>query len=393
MNNPETLKELREIASFVLPEVLEIRRHLHKYPELSFQEFETFSYLSTSLKKHDIRFRQAGETGIIGELKGRKPEKRTILLRADIDALPIEENTTLPFASKTKGVMHACGHDVHSATLFGTLLILKHLQNSWEGTVRFVFQPGEEKLPGGALKMIEEGVLENPTPSLILAQHIYPELPAGNVGFCPGPYMASADEIYFDVMGKGGHAAQPERTSNPVWVAAKLLDALHDLHLSFQNKHCLLSIGKVDAPGATNIIPEWVHMEGTVRTFDETVRKQLHREIGSIAERLSNKYDILIKPEIRKGFPPLSNDPEITNNARLIAIDLIGKENVASINPRLTSEDFSWYGQQVPLCFYRLGTAFPGNESAPGLHTSTLNVNEDAIRTGLLLFAALAMNL
>jgi len=205
--------------------------------------------------------------------------------------------------------------------------------------------------------------------------------------------MASADEIYFDVMGKGGHAAQPERTSNPVWVAAKLLDALHDLHLSFQNKHCLLSIGKVDAPGATNIIPEWVHMEGTVRTFDETVRKQLHREIGSIAERLSNKYDILIKPEIRKGFPPLSNDPEITNNARLIAIDLIGKENVASINPRLTSEDFSWYGQQVPLCFYRLGTAFPGNESAPGLHTSTLNVNEDAIRTGLLLFAALAMNL
>ncbi len=393
LNKPATTNQIKAVAKQILPEVIRIRRHLHSYPELSFQEFETFNYLSSFLEKHHLDFRQAGDTGIIGEIKGINPEKRHILLRADIDALPITENTGLSFASKKPGLMHACGHDVHSAVLLGVLIILQQLRHQWEGCVRFVFQPGEEKLPGGAVKMIEEGVLENPKPDFVLAQHIYPELAAGDFGFCPGPYMASADELYFEILGIGGHAAQPEKTQNPIWISAKLIEQLHQLHLNIKDDNCLLSLGKIVAPGATNIIPDKVWLQGTLRTYDENRRVRIHSEIKTITKILEKEFKMNIKAEIKKGFPPLNNHSGLTQAAHNIAVNLFGANHVKNLKPRLTAEDFAWYGQQIPACFYRLGTGFKEKKSSPGLHHSGLIVNEDSLYHGLCLLSSLSMYL
>lgn len=393
MNKPLTTDKIKAAAKQILPEIIEIRRHLHRNPELSFQEYETFKYISGILHRYGLKFRQAGDTGIIGEIEGINPEKRLILLRADIDALPIIENTGLAFASEKPGIMHACGHDVHTAALLGTLIILKKLSTHWEGSIRYVFQPGEEKLPGGALKMIEEGVLENPKPAFVLAQHIYPELTAGDFGFCPGPYMASADELYFEIPGIPGHAAQPGKTKNPIWIAAKLIDQLHQLHLNIKDDNCLLSIGKIEAPGATNIIPAKVWLQGTLRTYDENLRLRIHRNIETIANKLAKEFKTKIKAEIKKGFPPLTNHPDLTKTAHNLAVELLGENHVKILKPRLTAEDFAWYGQQVPVCFYRLGTGYKEKKSAPGLHNAQLLVNEESLYHGLCLLSSLAMYL
>ena len=308
-------EKIQQLANTYHNEIVDIRRHLHQYPELSFQEKETAKYISAILNKWGI----SHETGIAGNgvvavLEGKNPQKKTIALRADMDALPIEEQNDIPYKSKNKGVMHACGHDVHTSSLLGVVKILNELKHELEGTVKFIFQPAEELLPGGAKQMIEEGVLEKePVPELIIGQHVYPELPVGKVGFRKGAYMASSDEIYITVKGKGGHGAMPEKITNTVLIASKILVELQQIPNNLAPKEIptVLSFGKVIANGATNIIPNEVYIEGTFRTLNEDWRKQAHQHIKEIANKIALEMKGTVDVNIVNGYPMLHNN-EIT---------------------------------------------------------------------------------
>jgi len=378
-----------------LPFLREVRQHLHQYPELSFREEKTMVFLSEMLRKAGIAHKTGiGGTGITGEFNGREAGKRVVLLRADMDALPVQEENDVLYRSRHEGVMHACGHDVHSASLLGALIILHRLKAEWTGTVRFVFQPGEEKLPGGALDMIRAGILKNPAPVAAIAQHVFPGLPVGTIGFGEGPYMASADELYFTVRGKGGHAAQPEKTINPLTAASHLLLQLDQINRETgpEGQPFVLSVGKMNAPGATNVIPETVELEGTVRTFDEAWRKQVHALIEEKVAATDRLYGTTTEYEIRKGYPVLVNDPALTGRLRKAAEEYLGRESVESLPLRLTSEDFGWYAQQVPGCFYRLGTASAGSGYQAGLHSPRFDIDENALSVGAGLMAWLALH-
>ncbi len=352
-------------------------------------------FLSEMLRKAGIAHKTGiGGTGITGEFNGREAGKRVVLLRADMDALPVQEENDVLYRSRHEGVMHACGHDVHSASLLGALIILHRLKAEWTGTVRFVFQPGEEKLPGGALDMIRAGILKNPAPVAAIAQHVFPGLPVGTIGFREGPYMASADELYFTVRGKGGHAAQPEKTINPLTAASHLLLQLDQINRETgpEGQPFVLSVGKMNAPGATNVIPETVELEGTVRTFDEAWRKQVHALIEEKVAATDRLYGTTTEYEIRKGYPVLVNDPALTGRLRKAAEEYLGRESVESLPLRLTSEDFGWYAQQVPGCFYRLGTASAGSGYQAGLHSPRFDIDENALSVGAGLMAWLALH-
>ena len=375
-------------------QVIEIRQHLHKHPELSFHEVETSKYISDILKSTGIKH-QCGiaKTGITGVIEGRNPQKKCIALRADMDALPIEEKNDFPFKSVHSGVMHACGHDAHSASLLGTLMILNELKDEFEGTVKFIFQPAEEKLPGGAKAMIEEGVLENPTPDLIIAQHVYPELESGKLGFKAGTYMASSDEIYITVKGKGGHAAIPDKIDNTVLIASKLIVEMQQIPkvLAPTNTPTVLSFGKFIANGATNVIPDEVKIEGTFRTMNEKWRNEAHIKIKEIASEMAKNNNITIDVTILKGYPVLINHESSTNKAILFAENLLGKENVIQLEPRMTSEDFAYYSQKIPSVFYRLGITEKGSKKFYPLHSPNFTIVDDSLKTGISTMAYLTI--
>ena len=282
------IEKVRNIAKKHVLEAINIRKHLHANPELSFQEYETCKYIQSVLKKHDIPFTTGHvETGIIATIKGKNPDTKEILLRADLDALPITEDNNVDYKSKNEGVMHACGHDFHSASLIGTALILNELKQDFNGTIKFVFQPGEEKLPGGAKLMIEDGLLKN-KPQACIAQHVYPDLKVGKVGFRPGLYMASADEIYITVRGKGGHAALPHLLNDPVLMTSLIITNLQQIvsRSNRPNNPSVLSFGYVNAQGETNTIPDTVQIKGTFRTFDEKWRFLAHEKMKKIASSI-----------------------------------------------------------------------------------------------------------
>lgn len=383
------IEKVKKLAQNYFHEVVELRRHIHQNPELSFQEFETSKYIQNKLSEWGIEF-EIGyvKTGIVAYVKGRNSESKTVALRADIDALPIQEENTVSYSSKNKGVMHACGHDVHTACLLGAIKILNEVKDDFEGTVKCVFQPGEEKLPGGASLMIAEGVLENPKPKKILAQHVYPDLEVGKVGFRKGMYMASCDEIHFTVKGKGGHAALPHKLKDPVLATAQIIVALQQVvsRGSKPNVPSVLSIGKVIANGATNIIPNEVNVEGTFRTMDEVWRSEAHQLIEEIIHNTSAANGVEVELKIDKGYPFLVNDEQTTDKAISVAQEYLGKENVIDLDLRMTGEDFSYYSQQIPACFYRLGTS-----QSSGLHTPTFNVDEKSIEIGVGLMAFQAL--
>ncbi len=304
------LKNIKSLSDNNLKEVVAIRRHLHAHPELSFNEIETSEYIHAVLKRLKIAsIKRMTGTGIVAYIEGSKPGK-TIALRADIDALPILEKNDVPYKSKNKGIMHACGHDVHTASLLGTAMILSQTKQEWEGTVELIFQPGEEKLPGGASLMIKEGVLQNPSPSSIYAQHVFPSLETGKVGFCSGMYMASCDEIYLIIKGKGGHAAMPASYVNPILIASEVLLKLEEMFMKkpLNNIPTVLAFGRLLANGATNVIPQEVYLEGTFRTMDEEWRSMAHKmiydTINEIAHKMGGNCDI----RIEKGYPVLKND-------------------------------------------------------------------------------------
>jgi amidohydrolase len=386
------LTRIKELAASHFDTVLSIRRHLHQNPELSFQEYNTSKYIQDELTKIGIEFKKGiVETGIVALIKGKNSEKKVIALRADMDALPIIEKNDVPYKSSKNGVMHACGHDVHSSSLLGVAYILHQLKDQFEGTVKLIFQPGEEKLPGGASLMIKEGVLKNPSPQLILGQHVFPDLPMGKVGFRPGMYMASTDELYLTITGKGGHAALPHKCTDTILIACEVISALQQI-VSRKAKPdipSVLSFGKINSiGGATNIIPDEVKIEGTFRTMDEEWRKSAHKLMIEIAQGVAKSMGGSCEFEVRKGYPFLKNDERITQIAQKSAIAYLGKENVVELDLRMTAEDFSYYTQSIPGCFYRLGTG-----ESSGLHTPTFNVDEKSLEIGMGMMSWLALNL
>ncbi len=388
------IDRVKELAANYSDEVVAIRRHLHQHPELSFVEFETSKYIQSKLDEWGITY-EAGmvKTGIVVLVEGNNPTKKVIALRADIDALPIQEENNFPYRSVNDGVMHACGHDLHTSSLLGVVKILNELKSEFEGTVKCFFQPGEERLPGGASLMIKEGILENPKPEIVIGQHVYPDLPCGKVGFRPGIYMASADELYVTVHGKGGHGALPHKNVDPVLITSHIMVALQQV-VSRQAKPdvpTVLSFGKVVANGSTNVIPAKVELEGTFRTFNEEWRAEAHEKMVKMAKSIAESMGGTCDFEVRKGYPFLVNDEHVTLRAKKVAQQFLGEENVVDLDLRMTAEDFSYYSQEMPGCFYRLGTARPEEQKVSGLHTSTFNLDENAIELGVGLMAAMAI--
>lgn len=386
--------KIKDIAKEIKEEAIANRRHLHQHPELSFEEFETAAYVESQLRAIGIeRIEKKATTGLVALIEGNNPGHKTIALRADMDALPITEENDVPYKSKKPGIMHACGHDVHTSSLLGTARILHRLKDEFEGTVKLIFQPGEEKAPGGASFMIKDKCLENPKPAAILGQHVMPHIPAGKVGFRPGMYMASADEIYITVKGKGGHGAMPETLIDPVLIASHLIVALQQVvsRNASPKIPSVLSFGKVIANGATNVIPNEVHIEGTFRTLDEAWRKRakelIHQIATGIAEGMGGKAEV----NILHGYPFLKNDPELTERSMKAAKAYLGEENVLDLDLWMAAEDFSYYTQEMAGCFYRLGTRNEAKGIISGVHTPTFDVEEDALEvsTGLMAWLAL----
>lgn len=376
------IDKIKQLAKTYAKDTLIIRRHLHQHPELSFKEFETSRYIQNKLSELNIPFKSGYvETGIVAHIEGKNPSKKTIALRADIDALPIQEENNIDYKSINTGVMHACGHDVHTSSLLGAAMIINQLKDQFEGTVKLIFQPGEEKLPGGASLMIKENALKNPDASLIIGQHVFPDLPSGKLGFRSGMYMASADEIYLTVKGKGGHAALPHKVIDPIYVSSVILTTLQQV----VSRHAqptiptVLSFGKINSKGgATNVIPDEVAIEGTFRTMNEEWREKAHGMITSIVNGTAKSMGAEAILDIRKGYPFLMNDEKVTQKSVLHAKEYLGEENVIDLDLRMTAEDFAYYSQEIPGCFYRLGTG-----KSTGLHTSTFNIDEGALETSI----------
>jgi len=390
---PELNDIIKEKAKELLPRVIQYRRHLHQHPELSFSEHKTAAYVQQCLSSIGIDSTILAKTGVVALIQGQDAG-RVIALRADMDALPIQETNECAYKSEVDGVMHACGHDVHTASLLGVAEILHATRNHWSGTVKLIFQPGEEQLPGGASEMIKAGVLEHPKPELILAQHVFPELESGRVGFRAGSYMASADEIYMTVVGKGGHAALPQNNVDPIVISAQIILALQQI--VSRNAHpvtpTVLSFGKIVGLGATNIIPSEVKLEGTFRTFDETWRFKAHDLIRETAEGIAKSMGGRCVVEIAVGYPFLKNDEPLTRRAKDAATDYLGANAVVDLDLRMTAEDFAFYAKEIPACFYRLGTRADANGPIRALHSSTFDVDESALETAIGLMTCLAIN-
>ena len=386
------IAKIKEQAESIFDEVVSIRRHLHKTPELSFKEHKTSAYIKSVLSAWNIPFiEDIADTGIVVLLKGNNSNSKTIALRADFDALPIVEKNDVDYCSVNNGVMHACGHDAHTASLLGAISILNTLKKEWEGSVKFIFQPAEEMLPGGAQQMIKEGVLESPNVEKMLGQHVFPDLEVGKVGFRPGKYMASTDELHITITGKGGHAALPENYNSPLLAAAKLITALEEYSSKEKDRPCVLAIGFIEGLGSTNVIPEQVKLKGTLRAMDEDFRVMTHENLLVIASTIAETYSLTIDFDIRKGYPCLVNDEEVTKKSIVFAKEYMGAENVIDLPIRMTAEDFSYYSHQVPSCFYRLGTANKSKGIIYGLHTSRFNIDESSLKVGMGLMAYLAI--
>lgn len=398
---PERIKKL---SSAFFKEVVSIRQHLHAHPELSFREYETSEYVASKLSEYRIEFQPGiAGTGIVAFIKGGKNlsksdgggEEKCVALRADMDALPIVEKNNISYKSKNEGVMHACGHDAHTAVLLGAAKILNELKDHFAGTVKLIFQPGEEKFPGGASLMIKEGVLKNPKPGSIFAQHVSPEIPAGKIAFRTGMFMASADELYVTVKGKGGHAAFPKQTVNPLLIASRILLALQQEFMEKPHPSgvpTVLSFGKIAADGATNVVPGELKLEGTFRTMNEEWRKDAHRKMKKMAEEIAVEMGGYCEFSILKGYPVLVNNEPATLRAKKYAEEYVGKENVIEAEQRMGAEDFACYSQEIPACFYRLGVRNEAKKITSGLHTPDFNIDETALETAIGLMAWIAIN-
>lgn len=379
-------QKVEKLAETHFEDVVGIRRHIHRFPELSYEETNTSAYIQEQLRCLNIPFNTGFvKNGVVGTIEGRNPGKRIIALRAEMDALPITEKNEIPFKSEYPGKMHACGHDMHMAALLGTSMILQELRQEFEGTVLLVFQPAEEKLPGGAGLMIREGAFEGRTPQLIIAQHVLPGLKTGTVGYRPGVYMASSDEIYLRVKGKGGHGAVPHQLVDPVLITAHIIIALQQIVSRNANAAIpsVLSFGKVEAQGATNVVPAEVSVEGTFRTMNEPWRREAHEKITRIATLTAEGMGGSCEVKIVHGYPVLHNHVQYTHKAILYSKQLLGDEKVIDMDLRMTSDDFAYFSQHFPAIFYRFGTTDPNEKFTSPVHSPTYMADEQALQTAM----------
>lgn len=380
------LKEkIGQLAKKYAPDFIAIRHHLHANPELSYQEFQTSAFVQAQLSRLGIPFRVMAGTGVVGLLQGKNPGSRVVALRADMDALPIVEANDIPYRSKNEGVMHACGHDVHTTVLLGASRVLQELKDEWEGTVKLIFQPGEEKNPGGASLMIKEGVLKDPEPQAIFGLHVHPGLETGKLSFRGGMVMASADEIYITIRGKGGHAAAPHLTVDTILVASHLVVALQQIISRNRNplSPSVLSITSVQGGHTTNVIPSEVKLMGTFRAMDEQWRFRAHELIRKQATELVHSMGAEIELHIDVGYPMVHNNEALDLVARAEAREFLGADRVLETEIRMGAEDFGYYTQQIPGCFYRLGVMNVEKGIVSGVHTPTFNIDETAIEIGV----------
>jgi amidohydrolase len=378
------IDKIKLLAKQYAPEFIDIRRHLHAHPELSYQEFETAAFVQQKLSEYNIPFEIKAQTGVIGLIKGKNPDKRVIALRADMDALPITEANDVPYKSKHEGIMHACGHDVHTTCLLGAAKILQELKDEWEGTVKLIFQPGEEKNPGGASLLINKGVLENPAPTAIFGLHVHPGLQTGKVSFRAGKVMASADELYFTIKGKGGHAASPHLTVDPILIASHLVIALQQIISRRKNPFTpsVLSITAFNGGTTTNVIPSEVKLMGTFRAMDENWRFEAHDLIRKTSEDLVKSMGGELDLHIDVGYPTVYNHEALTEAARQKAVAFMGIDKVEETEIRMGAEDFGYYTQKIPGCFYRLGVMQDPN-NIRNVHTPVFDIDESAIEIGM----------
>jgi amidohydrolase len=390
----DLINRIKSLSEQISKDVVAQRRHIHANPELSYQEFKTAKYVAEQLRAIGLEPRELATTGVVAEVKGKNPESKTIALRADMDALPIHEANNVPYKSTLQGVMHACGHDVHTSSLLGTARILTGIKDQFQGTVRLIFQPGEEKNPGGASYMIRDGVLKNPQPANIIGQHVFPLLPVGKIGFREGMYMASCDEIYLKVIGKGGHGAAPDLAIDPIVIASHIIIALQQVisRNASPKQPTVLTFGKIIGEGATNIIPNEVNIAGTFRAMNEEWRESALKKIKKMAESIAEGMGGKCEVDISHGYPYLENNPELTRRIRAAAEQYVGKENVVDIDITLGAEDFSYYSQVIPASFYRLGTRNDSKGITSYVHTPTFDIDEDALTLGPGLMAWMAVN-
>lgn len=386
--------KVKNLAADFFEQIVAIRRHIHAHPELSFQEHETAAFVCQKLDQIGISYTNGiAGTGITAIIEGENPDKKIIALRADMDALPILEANEVAYKSKNEGVMHACGHDVHTSSLLGVAMILNQLKGEFEGSVKLIFQPGEEKAPGGAKLMIEEGILDNPTVNNIVGQHVMPLIPVGKVGFKPGLYMASADELYLTVKGRGGHGAQPQTLVDPVLISAHIIVALQQIVSRNANPiiPSVLSFGNVVARGATNVIPNEVKIDGTFRTLDELWREEALKRMVKMAKGIAESMGGSIDFNVVRGYPFLRNSEELTIRAKKFAVEYLGSENVVDLDMWMAAEDFAFYSQKIDACFYRLGTRNEAKGIVSGVHTPTFDIDEKALEVGMGLMSWIAI--
>lgn len=382
-------EKIQQLSEKYFARVVALRREIHAHPELSHHEFNTAKLVATELNKLGLEVQtEIAGTGVLAMLRGKNPESKCIALRADMDALPITEENNCDYKSQKDGVMHACGHDVHTANLLGVAMVLSELKDKIEGTIKFIFQPAEEKIPSGAEAMIAAGVLKNPKPSKIFGWHVHPEMEAGEVGFCSGKFMASADEIYLTVIGKGGHAAQPQNFVSPLLIASEILMALKKF--TDLSTPTVLSFGRIEGNGATNVIPEQVTLQGTLRCFDESIRQAIHEEMTSICETIALGAGGKCEVSILKGSPVLFNDEALTAQSKEAAQDYLTLEKVYDLPIRMGAEDFAFYTHLVPACFYRIGVGNKAKGITVPIHSASFDIDENALKTSVGLMSWLA---
>ena len=387
--------KIKHIVEDSFNDFIQWREHLHAHPELSFKEVNTANFVEKKLKEIGVfSVERIANTGVVALIKGQNSHVKCIALRADLDALPIQEENDILCKSTVKGVMHACGHDVHTTCLLGAAKVLNELKSEFEGTIKLIFQPGEEVLPGGASMMITEGILSNPTVDEIYALHVYPSMEVGKVGFKEGKYMAACDELYLSVFGKGGHAALPSQYNNPIMIMAELLPKLESYlkSLAVTNTPYIFAFGDLQANGATNVIPELAEAKGTLRTMDEEWRESIHEKLKVFVSDFLHSKNATGELKIVKGYPFLQNDSQVTSNAFEASQNYLGITNVEKMGIRMTAEDFSYYSQEVPACFYRLGVRNESLGIVYGVHHPKFNIDDQSIKVGVGTLSVIALN-
>lgn len=378
-------QKIQQLARQYADEFIEVRHYLHAHPELSYQEYKTSAFIQEKLAFFGIPYKVMAATGVIGTITGLHPDKKLIALRADMDALPIQEENDVPYKSMVPSVMHACGHDVHTTCLLGAAKILHELRHEWEGTIRLIFQPGEERNPGGASLLIKEGVLKDPVPNAIFGLHVHPQLPVGRLSFRGGQVMASADEIYITIRGKGGHAAAPHLTTDTILIASHLIVSLQQIISRNRNplSPSVLSICSIQGGHTTNVIPSEVKLMGTFRALDEEWRFRAHDLIRKHATELVHAMGGEIDLHIDVGYPTVYNNEALNRQAHQLAAEYMGAEHIEVTEMRMGAEDFGYYSQVIPGCFYRLGVGNISKGIQSGVHTPTFNIDESAISIGM----------